>query len=165
MWLSKNMTEKGVATPGTQPGIVTISGQQPGVLLSGEARRVNVLSLGGVYWSPRVGDEVVTLCAEDGGRYLLALPGKAPVELKPGEVYIKTQSAAIYMKNDGGIEISGDASFGGQLSVDGDIVVAGGLTASGGIRVRGDAEITGSLIVGGLDIMELLGVIGGEDGA
>jgi len=120
MWLSRTLS-KG-ETPGdfaAEAGVVTIGGGTPSVMLSGEVRDMEVLSCGGVFWLPEVGDEVVALSTPEGKRFLAFSSGEAPKGLAEGEIFLKTKNAGIHLKAGGGIELFGDVSVFGRLRVDG----------------------------------------------
>ena len=120
MWLSRVLASGG--NPGdfaAEAGVVTIGGASPSVMLSGEVRDVEILSCGGLFWRPEAGDEVLTMATPEGRRFLAFSGGEAPEGISAGEVFIKTKSAGIHLKADGGMELFGDVFVSGRLFVNG----------------------------------------------
>jgi len=120
MWLSRKAAgrhEEETATAGS----VTIGGDAPGVMTAGEIRGMGVWSPGGYVWRPAAGENVLVIKCGDGQRAVAGRETAAgPEGMKPGEVYIMAKGASLWLKNDGGIEISGNVNITGSLMLNGD---------------------------------------------
>lgn len=109
MWLSER---KGAGAPGREAarvGTVTLPGDPAGVFLEGERRDLPVFAPGGYQWRPGRGQEVLVIKAGPDGE----LPCVAGVRcekdwnLAPGEVYLHSGGASIWLRSDGVISMSG----------------------------------------------------------
>lgn len=112
MWIAEKMTEKrsGAAA---ERGTVSIGGEASAVLADGEVRNLAAAAPGGYVWRPRGGAQVLVLKGEE-RCILAALPEKNTVSLEPGEVCIHSGGgAAIYLRNDGRIELVGEVYING----------------------------------------------------
>lgn len=92
---------------GAAVGSATLEGDPAGVYLDGERREVPVYAPGGYCWRPALGQELLVVKGEDGPRIAGARCGGAALEA--GEVLLFAQEggAAIRLKNDGSIELTG----------------------------------------------------------
>ncbi len=123
MWLSKRAANREEAHF-ADSGMVTISGDNPGVYTRLEKRGLMVYAPGGYIWRPRTGDEMLILKCDDDNSIVLGEPLLSyPEEMKSGEVYIKSENgASLMLKNDGSIQISGAVDIQGSLTVNGNEV-------------------------------------------
>lgn len=104
-------------------GVVTIGGENTAVYTDAEHRGIKVCAPGGFFWRPRAGEEVLVIKSDAGENCAVGVCGAVPpVSLMEGEVYIKTSSTAIHLKNSGGISITGNVNVEGVLRVNGVIV-------------------------------------------
>ncbi|MEG1633339.1 MAG: hypothetical protein RR314_04735 [Oscillospiraceae bacterium] len=97
----------------------TIGGDSPAVMADGEKRSLSVLSPGGVFWKPSVGQNVLVISCGDGAVVAGAVQRDAPAAMQPGELYIKSNGAELRLKNNGDIELFGNISVTGTLKVNG----------------------------------------------
>lgn len=80
----------------------------------------DVLCAGGILRLPKTGETQLLLSCTDGSSVLLGVVGsETPNGLLPGEIYIKTDSAAITIKNNGAVNITGTVNITGSLTVNG----------------------------------------------
>ena len=123
MWLSKQMKPAG-ATADADLGVTTIAGERVGVITRGEVRDLPVYGPGGYLWTPDSGTAVLVIKGGPGGEEQCvagARPAKAPVSLRPGEVYLYGPGGnSIYLRQDGSVEIQG-----GKVSISGELAVNG----------------------------------------
>ncbi len=69
---------------------------------------------------PKTGEAQLLLSCTDGSSVLLGVVGSdTPEGLLPGEVYIKTDSASVTIKNNGAVNITGTVNITGSLTVNG----------------------------------------------
>lgn len=118
MWLSKQ-TKRIRPAPAAQYAVASIGGENPAVLSDTEYRDLPVCSMGGVYWLPKVGQELVVLSPDSLDKCIIGCVADAPQGMQTGDVYIVTDCAAIRIKNSGGVEITGDVSITGTLTLNG----------------------------------------------
>ena len=110
MWLSEQFAEAPeVAAAGF--GEVSIGGSRSAVLSAGrEQRLLPVIAPGGYAWLPLPGQRVLVL-QEGGGCIAGCVQGEA--ELEPGDVLIHAGNAAIRLKTDGTVRITGQVYVNG----------------------------------------------------
>lgn len=102
MWLSKQMKPE-VPTADADLGTTTIAGGNAGVVTRGEVRALPVYGPGG--------EEQCVAGAKQ----------QVPEGMKPGEVYLHGPGdGAIYLREDGTVELRGTISIRGQLVVNGE---------------------------------------------
>lgn len=124
MWLSEKSGLAGIETPPqTDMGRVSIGGASPAVITDGEHRDAVLLSPLGVSWLPEAGREAVLLRCGDGTEVLLGCAQKdQPAGMQPGEVYITSGTASVYIRKTGDIIINGTVNINGSLTVNGEAV-------------------------------------------
>lgn len=89
-------------------GPVTLPGDPAGAWIGGERRTLAVYAPGGYHWAPGSGDEVLVLKTGERGEMPCALGVPArDGTLQPGEVLITAGAAAIRLKPDGGVDVTG----------------------------------------------------------
>lgn len=117
MWLSEQTARKPEAASGGELGVVTIGGAKSAVEAGSEVRGLPVAGPGGVLWMPERDTEVVTL--ECGGEtVVLGTVGTTPPPgMEPGDVYLSTRNAAIFLKGNGEIILKGKVKIEGGFSV------------------------------------------------
>ena len=80
----------------------------------------DVLRPAGILRLPKTGETQLRLNGSDGSSALLGVVSdETPEGLLPGEIYIKTDSAVITIKNDGAFNITGTVNITGSLIVNG----------------------------------------------
>lgn len=116
MWLSKR--NAGSKTASANIATTTIGGQTAAALTEGEQRGIPVYAPGGYCWKPGAGASLLVVkCGSEGESPVAAGTSQpeAPEELQAGEVYIISDGgAAVYLKNDGTVEITGGLKINGQ---------------------------------------------------
>lgn len=113
MWLAGKLSEQerqDVAS--AQEGTVTIEGEETAVFSSGERRKVKTVAPGGVFWRPRLGEEVMIVRGGLFGEeaYALGTIDTQAEGLAPGELRLRSAAEAggeIILRNDGRVEING----------------------------------------------------------
>ena len=119
MWLSNAFNTHPKCVAGTDAGPVSIEGSEPAVCTDGEQRDAEILRPANILRLPRIDEEQVILNLPDGKSVIIGvLSDVVPQGLEAGEVYIKTDNATVWIKNDG-VEIDGNVSITGTLSVNG----------------------------------------------
>lgn len=95
-------------------GPVTLPGDPAGAWIEGERRTLAVYAPGGYHWAPGLGDEVLVLKTGERGEMPCALgvPAKSGA-LQPGEVLITAGEAAIRLKPDGRVDVTGTLTVNG----------------------------------------------------
>lgn len=130
MWLSRREGHEKKESAEAQTGPVTLSGGELGVWLEGERRGVAVFSPGGYHWAPRVGDQILVLKAGENGEQPCAVGIAESESLEPGEVLIKTGSAAVRLSPGGALQLStGKGAV--SMTPNGRIAVTGAFTVNG----------------------------------
>lgn len=123
MWLSQSMKRQ-LPTTDAEQGISTIVGDEMGVMTRGEVRQLPVYGPGGYVWLPESGGAVLVIKGGPGGEEQCVCGGKqanAPAGMQPGEVYLYGSGGnSIYLRQDGSIELKGDARIIGSLTVNGE---------------------------------------------
>lgn len=119
MWLSKRSAGGRVSSANI--ATTTIGGQVAAALSEGEQRGVPVYAPGGYCWRPRAGQSLLVVkCGAEGESPVAAgtAQSEAPEGMRAGEVYITSGGgAAVWLKNDGAVEITGDVKINGQAYV------------------------------------------------
>ena len=126
MWLSEKRDGRDAGCGSAAVGIVTIGGAKPSVLVEGEVRAADVVSLGSA-WLPKAGDEVLLIRSPDGENIVIGKVGaEPPTEAENGEVYITTGNGGlIRLKNNGDIELSGTVIISGTTKIEGELLING----------------------------------------
>ena len=106
MWLSET---KRRSETGSSASVCIVSDENDDVLMPAGLLRL-----------PKTGEAQLRINGGDGSSVLLGVvDGDTPEGLLPGEVYIKTDSAAITIKNNGAVNITGTVNITGSLTVNG----------------------------------------------
>lgn len=101
-------------------GRVSIGGASPAAETDTEHRNLKILSTGGVLRIPAEGEQQLVLRCDNGDYVALGgIDAAIPEDMEAGEVYIKTENAAVLMKNNGRIIVEGELEISGTLSVNG----------------------------------------------
>ena len=77
---------------------------------------VTVFAPGGLCWLPKRGQEILVIKAGEGGEENCCLGGEMeiPEGMEPGELCLKTEKAALWIKNDGRILLEGTVYVNGE---------------------------------------------------
>lgn len=119
MWLSNAFNSRPKRSEALDAGPVSIEGREPAVFTDGEQRETEILRPANILRLPKVDEQQVVLNLPDGKSVIIGvLSSDIPDGIEAGEVYIKTDDAAVWIKNSG-IQIDGDVSVSGKLSVNG----------------------------------------------
>lgn len=135
MWLSEKSAQAGIE-PASHADVceITIGGGRAAGVSDGEYRELDVAAPGGYYWLPEVGDEALMIDCADGSRVVSGrLNNAAAAGISPGEVYIKSKAASVYMRNDGSMIINGNISHSGDINISGEVTITGTLIVNGKI--------------------------------
>ena len=101
-------------------GVVSMGGVLPAAETDGEHRNMKILRSGGVLRIPTAGEQQLVMRCDSGDYVMMGeLEGEIPADMAAGEVYIKTENAAVLMKNNGRIIIEGELEIRGSLSLNG----------------------------------------------
>ena len=120
MWLSeKAALGSREREPGAEVGTVTAGGARPSVMLGGERRKLEIVSPGGIYWTPVQGEQVLVTRCGDEEFVCGALRGQNPPELMPGEVCVRAGNSRVRVFADGRIELDGVVNVVGELQLNG----------------------------------------------
>lgn len=145
MWLSKTLALRHAAeqeTAAADMGVTTIGGGNASVMTRGEQRDLEVFAPGGLVWQPKAGDTVLVIKGGAGRQEQCVAAAdtsaNTPEGLSPGELFLYSDGASIYLRKDGRIAVSG------QISVEGDLAV------NGNVELTGTVNITGSLFINGV---------------
>ena len=113
MWLSRQSRRSPVHGEPAEVGTVTLEGEKAAVCLTGERRDLTVLSPGGYCWRPAGGESVLVLKSGVDGEtlWVAGVPGGG--ELSPGEVCIQSRRAAVFLGNDGAVDLRGTVKLNG----------------------------------------------------
>ena len=114
MWLSSQSRKAQRSGQGAETGVVTLEGEKTAVYLTGERRNLPVLSPGGYCWRPAEGETVLVLKSGADGEelWVAGVPGDG-TDLAPGEVRIQSRQAAVFLGNDGSIDLRGTVKING----------------------------------------------------
>lgn len=119
MWLSNSFNTKVKRSAAADAGPVSVEGAEPAVCTDGEVREAEILRPANILRLPKVEEQQVILKLPDGKSVILGvLSSTVPNGIEAGEVYIKTDDAEVWIKNDG-ILLNGDVSVSGTLTVNG----------------------------------------------
>lgn len=121
MWLTEKTALKGTKSE-AEVGTVTIGGINPGVMTDREERDISVYTNGGYTWRPKAGDRVLVIKCGDGTSAVVGKQQENEDGIESGEVYIKSEGAAVKIKNSGEIEIYGRVNILGGLIVNGNAI-------------------------------------------
>ena len=114
MWLSSQSRRNRSQNETAEVGVVTLEGEKTAVYLTGERRNLPVLSPGGYCWRPAEGETVLVLKSGADGEelWVAGVPGDG-TDLAPGEVRIQSRQAAVFLGNDGSIDLRGTVKING----------------------------------------------------
>ncbi len=156
MWLSKNLAlrhrveQEGAAA---DMGVTTIGGGSASVMTRGEQRDLEVFAPGGLVWQPKAGDTVLVIKGGSGclERCVAAADTAdfTPKGMSPGELYLYSDGASIYLRKDGSIAVKGRVSVEGELSVQGPVSIEGNLSVEGDTTLTGTVNIHGDFFING----------------
>ena len=110
MWLSSQSRKAQRSDQGAETGVVTLEGEKTAVYLTGERRDLPVLSPGGYCWRPAEGETVLVLKSGE-ELWVAGVPNTG--EISPGEVRIQSRQAAVFLGNDGSIDLRGTVKLNG----------------------------------------------------
>ena len=113
MWLSSQSRKVQRSSQGAETGVVTLEGEKTAVYLTGERRNLPVLSPGGYRWQPTEGETVLVLKSGADGEELWVAGVPNTGEISPGEVRIQSRRAAVFLGNDGSIDLRGTVKING----------------------------------------------------
>ena len=117
MWISEREWRRAEqARAAALAGEVTLAGDPAGVYLDGERRALPVFGPGGYVWRPAVGQRVLALKAGERGEAPCVAGAEcgAQWDLEPGEVLIHSGEAAIRLKADGTVAVTGALTVNGK---------------------------------------------------
>ena len=115
-----------------EQGFVTIGGEKAAVFTDCEYRELPLFSPGGYVWRPSPGQNILVVKTGDEGYSILgAENGDGPRNMANGEVYIKSKSASVYLKNNGNIIVDGDVYVMGDVDITGRVDISGELYLNG----------------------------------
>lgn len=119
MWLSNINSANTKRSHSADAGPVSISGAEPAVCTDGEVRETEILRPANILRLPKVDEQQVVLKLPDGKNVMIGvISSDIPNGLSEGEVYIKTDNAVVWIKNNG-INLNGNVSVSGTLEVNG----------------------------------------------
>ncbi|MBQ3404925.1 MAG: hypothetical protein IJG63_05870 [Oscillospiraceae bacterium] len=115
-----------------EQGFVTIGGEKAAAFTDSEYRELPVFSPGGYVWRPEPGQGILVVKTGDDGYSIAgAENGRGPDNMANGEVYIKSKSASVYLKNNGNIIVDGEVCVRGDVDIVGRVEITGGLFLNG----------------------------------
>lgn len=116
MWLSTRKGPEQEEFAPAERGRVSVGGKMPTVLSGGVQVPVTVFAPGGLCWLPKRGQEILVIKAGEGGEEGCCLGGEmeVPEGLAPGELCLRTEKAALWIKNDGRILLEGTVYVNGE---------------------------------------------------
>ena len=118
MWLAKQVLRQAKPTA-TEIGVITMAGNEQAVHTDREYRNITVYAPGGYFWRPDFGQNMLVLKDANDNACISGMLQSPPADIQAGEVYIKSKTAEIKLKNDGSIRISGAVQIDGSLSING----------------------------------------------
>lgn len=122
MWLSNAFNTRAKCGLGTDAGPVSIEGSEPAICTDGEQRDAEILRPANILRLPKLDEEQMVINLPDGKSVIIGvLSSDIPEGLEAGEVYIKTDNAVVWIKNDG-VVVDGNLAVSGTLSVNGRVV-------------------------------------------
>lgn len=111
IWLSERISQESASAPETEAGVVSMGGASPAVVTDGELRQTALLAPGGYDWSPAPDEAVLVLRGEPD---CVAGQIRSGSDLSPGDVRIHAGSAAILLRKNGSIELTGAVTVNGK---------------------------------------------------
>lgn len=119
MFLSHRTKKKEIAA---ETGTISVYSGGFGVRGEGESRGVGLSCPGGYLWRPALGQRVLVIKTGEQPAQPVIVSAEAasePEGFSPGEAYIFSKEASVYIKNDGCIVLKGDVEIEGSLMVNG----------------------------------------------
>lgn len=116
MWIAERSRRRPEPETAAAVGQVTLPGDPAGVCLDGERRQVPVFAPGGYVWRPRRGEQVLVIKTGEQGEAPCVLGERCQDkwELEEGEVVLYSGKAALHLKKDGTVDITGTLTVNGQ---------------------------------------------------
>ena len=116
MWISEQGRRRAEPDGTALVGRVTLPGDPAGVYLAGERRELPVFGPGGYVWRPEEGEQVLVLKTGRQGEAPCVLGKRCQDkwELEEGEVVLYSGKAALHLKRDGTVDITGTLTVNGQ---------------------------------------------------
>lgn len=116
MWIAERSRRRPEPEGTAAVGQVTLPGDPAGVYLDGERRQVPVFAPGGYVWRPRRGGQVLVLKTGDRGEAPCVLGERCTDrwELEEGEILLYSGKAALRLKPDGTVDVTGALTVNGQ---------------------------------------------------
>ncbi len=122
MWLSEKAAVSGAENRSpAQLAEVSIGGALAAAVGEGESRGLTVIAPGGVLWKPVAGQTALCVDCADGAAALAGVcESDYPAGMASGELLLRSRTgAAVWLKNDGSIVLTGDVSVVGTLRLNG----------------------------------------------
>lgn len=119
MWIGKEMakaTRPREDSTAVDLGVTTIGGESVAVETRGEDRDLPVYGPGGYFWQPKAGDQVLVIKGGVSGDEQCvagAAQVEPPEDMEPGDIYLSSGEASIYLHANGRIDIEGDLYING----------------------------------------------------
>lgn len=107
MWLSERSRKKDSRESPADVGVVTLSGDETAVYVTGERRNLQVLGPGGYYWRPADNSSVLVLKTGADSEQSWVLGTNVGPGLEPGEIWIQGQNVSIFFGADGSMDLRG----------------------------------------------------------
>lgn len=116
MWLSTRKGPEQEEQALAEQGVVSVGGKHPTVLSGGVQTPVTMFCPGGFCWVPKRGQGVLVIKAGEQGEENCCVGTEmaVPAGLEPGELCLKTEKSALWLKNDGRILLEGDIFINGE---------------------------------------------------
>lgn len=114
MWLSTRKGNEEMEAPAAERETVSVGGKSPTVCTGEGQSPITVFAPGGLCWMPKRGQGVLVIKTGDGALCCPGAEGEVPEGLRPGELCLKTEKAALWLKNDGRILLEGQIYFNGE---------------------------------------------------
>lgn len=115
MWIAEKSRRRQESESVAAVGQVTLSGDPAGVWLDGERRDLPVFAPGGYVWRPSLGEQVLVLKTGQQGEAPCVLGARCQDKwkLEEGEVVLFSGKAALHLKKDGTVDITGKLTVNG----------------------------------------------------
>lgn len=115
MWIAERNRRRLEPECAAALGQVTLPQNPAGVWLAGERRNIPVFAPGGYVWRPSLGEQVLVLKTGEQGEApcVLGVRCQDKWELEEGEVVLYSGKAALHLKRDGTVDITGRLTVNG----------------------------------------------------
>lgn len=115
MWIAERSRRRPEPEELAGLGQVTLPRDPAGVWLDGERRMLPVFAPGGYVWRPSLGEQVLVLKTGQQGEAPCVLGTRCQDkwELEEGEVVLYSGKAALHLKRDGTVDITGKLTVNG----------------------------------------------------